>query len=88
MLCSIRPWSVIQARYIWRCTKRRQVATVGRNLNAALRLNYLEDCKFSLKGKMMVDTVGASATTKGGHISDVLLEKDDDGGYASGGWKR
>lgn len=35
----------------------------------------------------MVDTVGASATTKGGPIGDVLPEKDDDGGYASGGWK-
>lgn len=37
---------------------------------------------------MMVDTAGASATTKGRPIGDVLPEKDDDGGYASGGWKR
>ncbi|KAH7538174.1 hypothetical protein FEM48_Zijuj03G0171000 [Ziziphus jujuba var. spinosa] len=33
---------------------------------------------------MMVDT---SATGKRGPIIDVLPEKDDDGGYASGGWK-
>lgn len=32
----------------------------------------------------MVDT---SATAKGGPVIDVSLEKDDSGGYASGGWK-
>lgn len=36
---------------------------------------------------MMVET-GASANAKGGPVVDVLPEKDDDGGYASGGWKR
>ncbi|KAJ8554325.1 hypothetical protein K7X08_025003 [Anisodus acutangulus] len=33
---------------------------------------------------MMVDT---GATAKGGPVVDVSLEKDDSGGYASGGWK-
>lgn len=33
----------------------------------------------------MVDT---SVTGKQIPIIDVLPEKDDDGGYASGGWKR
>lgn len=33
---------------------------------------------------MMVDC----GTTAKGPTVDVLPEKDDDGGYASGGWKR
>lgn len=34
---------------------------------------------------MMVDS---GATAKGGPVTDILPEKDDDGIYASGGWKR
>ncbi|KAL2494271.1 FAD-binding Berberine family protein [Forsythia ovata] len=34
---------------------------------------------------MMVDS---GATAKGGPVINILPEKDDDGGYASGGWKR
>lgn len=57
----------------------------GRSLNAAKSFSYLSGCKFTTTRKMMVDS-GAAA--KGGPIGDVLPEKDDDGGYASGGWKR
>ncbi|XP_027163190.1 probable protein phosphatase 2C 76 [Coffea eugenioides] len=56
----------------------------GRRLNAAGRFSYLEELKFSTRRKMMVDT---GATAKGGPVGDVFPEKDDDGGYASGGWK-
>lgn len=34
---------------------------------------------------MMVDS---GSTAKRGPVVDVLPEKDDDGGYVSGGWKR
>ncbi|KAK3026462.1 hypothetical protein RJ639_041872 [Escallonia herrerae] len=40
--------------------------------------------KFTKTRKMMVDT---GATASRGPIIDILLEKDDGGGYASGGWK-
>ncbi|KAK2983666.1 hypothetical protein RJ640_023200 [Escallonia rubra] len=40
--------------------------------------------EFTKTRKMMVDT---GATASRGPIIDILLEKDDSGGYASGGWK-
>lgn len=52
--------------------------------NATCRLTYLWDRKFVGTRKMMVDS-GSSARRP---IIDVLTEKDDDGGFASGGWKR
>ncbi|CAI9774175.1 unnamed protein product [Fraxinus pennsylvanica] len=47
-------------------------------------LTYLSDFKSTTRRKMMVDS-GANA--KGGPVIDNLPEKDEDGGYASGGWK-
>lgn len=32
--------------------------------------------------------VDSGANAKGGPVIDILSEKDEDGGYASGGWKR
>ena len=41
--------------------------------------------EFRTSLRMMVDS---SATEKRGSIVDVLSEKDEEGGYISGGWKR
>ncbi|XP_075492336.1 putative protein phosphatase 2C 76 isoform X1 [Primulina tabacum] len=51
--------------------------------NATCRLTYLWDRKFVGTRKMMVD----SGSTARRPIIDVLTEKDDGGGFASGGWK-
>lgn len=77
----------IQAGHTGRYPEIRRFLTGWRSLNAARSLTYLKDCKFTTIRKMMVET-GASANAKGGPVVDVLPEKDDDGGYASGGWKR
>jgi hypothetical protein len=58
---------------------------IQRSLHAGLGLNYLWNREFRTSLRMMVDT---SATEKGVPIVDVLPEKDEDGGFASGGWKR
>ncbi|TXG71137.1 hypothetical protein EZV62_006072 [Acer yangbiense] len=50
----------------------------------ALGLNYTWRCEFRRCLKMMVDS-GAAA--KRGPVTDLLLDKDDDGGFVSGGWK-
>ncbi|XP_022890328.1 probable protein phosphatase 2C 76 isoform X1 [Olea europaea var. sylvestris] len=73
MLCNSFLRSVsLRAGYIWR------------GLNAPQCLTYLLDFKSTITRKMMVDS-GANA--KGGPVIDILSEKDEDGGYASGGWK-
>ncbi|KAA8540019.1 hypothetical protein F0562_026711 [Nyssa sinensis] len=76
---------IVQAGNFRRFTKRRvELNDIGRSFNATLGATYLLNRTFTTTGKMMVDT-GASA--KGGLIIDMLPEKDDDGGYATGGWK-
>uniref|UniRef100_A0A5B7ASA9 protein-serine/threonine phosphatase n=1 Tax=Davidia involucrata TaxID=16924 RepID=A0A5B7ASA9_DAVIN len=76
---------IVQAGNFGRFTKRRvQLSDIGRSFNATLGATYLLNKKFTTTGKMMVDT---GATAKQGLIIDMLPEKDDDGGYASGGWK-
>ncbi|XP_021592072.1 probable protein phosphatase 2C 76 isoform X2 [Manihot esculenta] len=55
-----------------------------RNLNAGLHLSYTLKPEFSMNLNMMVDS---GSTAKRGPVVDVLPEKDDDGGYVSGGWK-
>ena len=56
-----------------------------RSLHVGLGLNYLWNRQFRTSLRMMVD---ASATEERRPIIDVLHEKDEDGGFATGGWKR
>lgn len=62
-----------------------QLRAIHRSLSASLGLKGNWNRDFGSSIKMMID---AGATAKGGPIIDVLPEKEDDGGYASGGWKR
>ncbi|KAJ7959305.1 Protein phosphatase 2C family protein [Quillaja saponaria] len=64
--------------------RRLQLTGIRRNLHAVSSLTYSWKREFKTSIQMMVD---ASSTAKGGPIIDVLPEKDDDGGFASGGWK-
>ncbi|XP_059448105.1 probable protein phosphatase 2C 76 isoform X1 [Corylus avellana] len=57
---------------------------IQRSLHAGLGLKYLWNREFRTSLRMMVDT---NATEKGVPIVDVLPEKDEDGGFASGGCK-
>ncbi|KAL3521622.1 hypothetical protein ACH5RR_019771 [Cinchona calisaya] len=88
MLCNIwLRYVVVRARRIGSYSEGRLLSNSGGrslNLNAGRSFSYLKECKFTAIRKMMVDT---SSTAKGEPIGDVLPEKDDDGGYASGGWK-
>lgn len=75
----------LQPGYITRYTELRQLSYIQRGLYAPQCSTYLWDCKSKIARKMMVDS---GATAKGGPVTDILPEKDDDGIYASGGWKR
>lgn len=77
---------IVQAGHLGTFTKRRvQLSNTGKSLHAGLGFKYWWNREFRTSLRMMVDT---SATGKRGPIIDVLPEKEDDGGYASGGWKR
>lgn len=76
---------IVKAGHIGKFAKERvQLINIRRSLTASLGLSFSWNREFRTSVRMMVDT---GATTKQGTIVDVLLEKDDDGGYASGGWK-
>ena len=62
-----------------------QLRSIYRSLNASLRLKCYWNREFWSSIKMMV---GTGATAKGGPIINLLPEKEEDGGYSSGGWKR
>lgn len=62
-----------------------KLGDIHRSFHAGLGLNYFWNRQYRTSLRMMVDT---SATEKGVPIVDVLPEKDEDGGFASGGWKR
>ncbi|KAI3471206.1 hypothetical protein Pfo_027869 [Paulownia fortunei] len=84
MLCNSFLRSVnLCAGHIGRYTEVRQFSYICGGSNATHCLTYLWNRKFGRTKKMMVDS---GATSKGSMI-DILPEKDDDGGYASGGWK-
>ncbi|KAJ0098530.1 hypothetical protein Patl1_20324 [Pistacia atlantica] len=87
MVCSSCLRSVIvRAGKIGILTKRRvQISNTWRSLHACVGVNYTWNCEFRRSLKMMVDSSGAAA--KRGPIVDILPEKEDDGGYVSGGWK-
>ncbi|KAL4594926.1 putative protein phosphatase 2C 76 isoform X2 [Castanea sativa] len=61
-----------------------QLCSRRRSLYVGLELNYLWNRQFRTNLRMMVDT---SATEERRPIVDVLHEKDEDGGFATGGWK-
>ncbi|XP_057950431.1 probable protein phosphatase 2C 76 isoform X1 [Malania oleifera] len=60
------------------------LGVVKRSSHAILGLKDLWNHKFWTGVRMMVDT---GSMDKQGPIIDVLPEKDDDGGYLSGGWR-
>jgi len=76
---------ILQGGYIGRFTKGRVLlSNLGRSLSATWGQTDWTSRKFTKTVEMMVDT---GATANRGPIVDVLPERDDDGGYASGGWK-
>ncbi|KAK3219010.1 hypothetical protein Dsin_012980 [Dipteronia sinensis] len=78
---------IIQAGNTGILTKTRvRLNNIQRSLHAgpAVGLNYTWRCEFRRYLKMMVDS-GAAA--KRGPVTDLLMDKDDDGGFVSGGWK-
>lgn len=78
---------IVRAGRIGILTKRRvQISNTRRSLHACVGVSYTWNCEFRRSFKMMVDSSGAAA--KRGPIVDILPEKEDDGGYVSGGWKR
>ncbi|KAG8390393.1 hypothetical protein BUALT_Bualt01G0078700 [Buddleja alternifolia] len=84
MLCNSFLRSVsLRVGNIVRYTQVQQFSSFRGGSNATHCLTYLWNRKFARTKKMMVDT---GATAKGS-MNDILPEKDDDGGYASGGWK-
>lgn len=60
-----------------------ELSNINKSLHAGLRVGYTWNREFRNSSKMMVDSAA-----KRGPIVDVLPEKEDDGGYVSGGWKR
>lgn len=76
---------IVQAGHIGIFSKGRvQLSDIQRSLHAALGLKNFWNRDFRKSSRMMVD---ASAPEKGGPIV-VLPERDEDGRFASGGWKR
>lgn len=76
---------VFHAGYIYRHIEGRQFIKLIKSLNATCSISYSWNSLYTARRRtMMVDT---GATAKGGPVVDVSLEKDDSGGYASGGWK-
>lgn len=74
---------IVQAGHIGQSAVRSvRLRAIYRSLNANIGLRYTWNRQFRSSVKMMVDTA------KGEPIINVLPEKEDDGGYASGGWKR
>ncbi|RVW72298.1 putative protein phosphatase 2C 52 [Vitis vinifera] len=73
---------IVQAGHIGQSAVRSvRLRAIYRSLNANIGLRYTWNRQFRSSVKMMVDTA------KGEPIINVLPEKEDDGGYASGGWK-
>lgn len=85
MLCnsflkSINLWT----GHIGRCTEVKHFNYIYGGSSTSHCLAYLWNREFGRTIKMMVDS---SATSKGS-LTDMLPDKDDDGSYTSGGWKR
>lgn len=66
--------------------KRVHLPSIGiRPLYVGAGLTFWQNREFRKGVKMMVDS---GATANQGPLVNSFPEKDDDGGYASGGWKR
>lgn len=77
---------VLQFGHIGRISCGRvKLSPIKRNFTRAPLLTYSWNSNFTTTRTMMVDT---SETATRSSVVDVLPEKDGDGGYASGGWKR
>lgn len=75
-----------QLGLIGRTTEQKvRFTAIWRSLDAAHSLAYLGNREFKRTRKMMVDT--GATDSRGSNVS-ILPEKDGEGGYASGGWKR
>ncbi|XWS50388.1 hypothetical protein CRYUN_Cryun12cG0083600 [Craigia yunnanensis] len=64
--------------------KRVHLRSIGRTLYFSAGLNFWLNREFRTSARMMVDS---SATASQGPVVDMFPEKDEDGGYVSGGWK-
>lgn len=85
MLCN----SVLRSANLWaghigRHAEVTLLRYICRGSNNTGCLTSLWNCKLGRTRSVMLDC----GTTAKGPTVDVLPEKDDDGGYASGGWKR
>ncbi|KAF3680970.1 putative protein phosphatase 2C 76 [Capsicum annuum] len=85
MLCSsCERFVVFQAVNIYTHIGGRQFIKLVKSLNATRCISYSWNSLYKARRTMMVDTTGAAAK---GPVVEVSQEKDDNGGYASGGWK-
>lgn len=86
MLCNSCIRSVIVQAGSFRKT-RLQLGNIGRSLNASRSINYKCNRQVFLRSSitMMVDS---DSTDTRGPTVDLLKEKEDDGGFVSGWWKR
>lgn len=84
MLCNSVLRSNLWAGHIGRHTEVTLLRYICRGSNNTGCLTSWWNCKLGRTRSVMLDC----GTTAKGPTVDVLPEKDDDGGYASGGWKR
>ena len=66
--------------------KRVKINSIGRSLQAVPSISYSPSREFKTITVMMVDT--GSVSRRAGPLVDMVSEKDEDGRFASGGWKR
>ncbi|XP_021910178.1 probable protein phosphatase 2C 76 [Carica papaya] len=77
--------AIVQAGHIEVFTQGRvQLSIIRRILHVGLGSTYIRNREFRTSVKMMVDS---TATAKRASIVGLQPEKDEDGGYVSGGWK-
>ncbi|KAJ4705870.1 Protein phosphatase 2C family protein [Melia azedarach] len=86
MICNscIRSVIVRAGNVVIFAKRRVQLSNTHKSLHAGVGINYTWNCEFRRSFKMMVDS---GSTAKRGPLVDMLPEKEDDGGYVSGGWK-
>lgn len=86
MVCSYNIRNVIaQAGHVGIISRRVQINNIWRSLPSNFGFVHTWKREYRTNLMMMVDTV---ASENRGPVVDKHPEKDEDGGYASGGWKR
>lgn len=75
---------IAQGGIIFSKTRLQHFSNIRRSLHEGLHLSSSLNRELSMNLSMMVDS---GSTAKRGPVVDVFPEKDDDGGYVSGGWK-